>query len=122
MLLIDALNQIIDDGIEAARADYTKPRDKLKLDGSVRGFEDCRGKNPKEILDLIRRAEATCTVKHREQANDYWYWRCRALEVAWVANVLSHILVANGHLPIAMMTARGGLKAADIIGVAERTK
>jgi hypothetical protein len=34
-----------------------------------------------------------------------------------VANVLSNILVANGTLPIATMTARGRLKAAEIIGV-----
>jgi hypothetical protein len=47
----------------------------------------------------------------------YWYWRCRALEIEWVANVLSNILDAQGLPPIAMMTVRGRLKAAEVIGV-----
>ena len=44
MTLIDALNAIIDDGIEAARHDYAKPRDTLKREGSIQGFEECGGK------------------------------------------------------------------------------
>ena len=118
MLLMDALNHIIDDGIEAARADYAKPADKLKLDGSIRGFEDCRGKQPEQITVLIVSANEIVTDKRRERAADYWYWRCRALEIEWVANVLSNILMANRHPPISMMTARGAMKAASIIGVA----
>jgi hypothetical protein len=39
MTLNDALNQIIDDGIEAARADYSKPRDTLRRDGAIAGLE-----------------------------------------------------------------------------------
>jgi hypothetical protein len=39
------------------------------------------------------------------------------MEIEWVANVLSNILVAQGMLPIGDMTARGRLKAAEIIGV-----
>ena len=117
MLLVDALNHIIDDGIEAARNDYLKPEDKLKLDGSIQGFEDCRCKSPTEITDLVIKANQVVNEKHREQTDDYWYWRCRVLEIEWVANVLSHILITNGHPAISMMTARGGLKAAEIIGV-----
>ena len=33
MLLIDAVNAVIDDGIEAAHHDYMKPRDTLKREG-----------------------------------------------------------------------------------------
>ena len=117
MLLVDALNHIIDDGIEAARGDYRKPADKLKLDGSIQGFEDCRNKSPAEIKDLLVKASQAANEKHRDRADDYWYWRCRVLEVEWVANVLSHILVTNSYPAISMMTARGGLKAAEIIGV-----
>jgi hypothetical protein len=53
MTLNDALNQIIDDGIEAARADYSKPRDTLRRDGAIAGLEDCRGKSPQEIAALL---------------------------------------------------------------------
>jgi hypothetical protein len=49
----------------------------------------------------------------------YWFWRCRALEIQWVVNVLSNILVANGALPIGDMTVRGRMKAAEMLGVAE---
>jgi hypothetical protein len=118
MLLIDALNQIIDDGIEAARSDYLKPGDKPKLDGSIHGFEECRGRSPDEIADLLVAASEKVVEVFREQSPQYWFWRCRQAEIEWVANVLSHIMVAQGWAPIAMMTARGGMKAAEIIGVA----
>lgn len=117
MLLNDALNQIIDDGIEAARSDYSQPKDKLKLDGSVAGFEACRGKPPATIQGLIVEFNDDATCKLMERAPDYWYWRCRAAEVEWVANVLSNIMAAQGWEPIAMMTAGGAMKAAKIIGV-----
>ena len=120
MLLIDALNQIIDDGIEASRLDYSKPRDKQKLDGSIRGFENCRGKEPNEIAALLLEANATAQARHGQDGpDDYWYWRCRALEIEWTANVLSAILDANRQPPIVPITARGVMKAAEIIGVAD---
>ena len=117
MTLNDALNQIIDDGIQAARADYTKPRQKIKLDGSIKGFEECRGKSPSEISELLASAAKDMTDAHARQASDYWYWACRRAEIEWVANVLSNILHANGMPPISMMTYRGAMKAAEIIGV-----
>ena len=117
MLLVDALNTIIDDGIEAARGDYTEPRNKPKLDGSIAGFEACRGKSPDQIVLLMQEADATTRQKMMEQAPDYWYWRCYQLEVEWVANVLSAILDAQGLPIISNVTARGMMKAAEIIGV-----
>lgn len=119
MLLIDALNHIIDDGIEAARASYAKPRDQLKRDGAMFGFGECRGKTPFEILETYRITSDQVLKAHREQSEAYWYWRCCQAEIEWVMNVLSCILVAQGLSPIGMMTARGQIKAAQIIGVAE---
>jgi hypothetical protein len=115
--LNDALNHIIDDGIEAARADYSKPRDKLKLEGSILGFKECRGKSPAEISALLAEAGEKMWQAHREQSPQYWYWRCRQAEIQWIANVLSCIMQAQGWPPIAMMTARGAVKAAEVIGV-----
>ena len=121
MLMIDALNQIIDDGIEAARLSYSKPRDKQKLEGSIRGFEDCRDKAPDEIATLLLEANATAQGLRAGMGvpDDYWYWRCRALEIEWTANVLSAILDANGLDPIVPFTGQGVMKAAEIIGVAD---
>jgi hypothetical protein len=120
MLLNDALNHIIDDGIEAARRDYARPRDRLKLEGSLKGFEDCRDKTPTEIAALLEEAgeRASQSLRDRDPPEQYFYWRCRALEIEWVANVLSNIMVAQGWPPITnMMTGRGLIKAAEIIGV-----
>jgi hypothetical protein len=119
MLLVDALNFVIDDGIEAARHDYAKPRDTLKREGAIAGFEECRNREPAQIAALLVAANERANQAIREDDPRYWFWRCRALEIGWVANVLSNILVANGTLPIATMTARARLKAAEILGVAE---
>jgi hypothetical protein len=37
----DFLNQIIEDGIIAAKEDYAGPQDKNRLEGSIAGFEAC---------------------------------------------------------------------------------
>jgi hypothetical protein len=58
MILNDALNHIIDDGIEAARLDYAKPRDTLKREGAIAGFEECRNKAPAQIAALFAEANA----------------------------------------------------------------
>lgn len=117
MNLNDALNRIIDDGIKAVRNDYTRPEDDDKLKGSIAGFEECRGKQPSEIVALRQEAHEKMMQAHAEHANDYWYWRCRESEIEWVINVLSNIMHAQGWTPIGIMTYRGAMKAAEIIGV-----
>ncbi len=113
----EALHAIIDDGIESARLDYAKPADKQKLDGSIFGFEECRGKSPVEIAIILASARERAQQAHREQAVDYWYWRCRELEIEWVANVISALLMNQGLPIIVPVTHRGMLKAMDIVGV-----
>ena len=120
MNLNDCLNWIIDDGIEAARADYTRPDQGLWLEGSIAGFEECRGKTPPEIADLILAARLRADQAMRDEDARYWYWRCRSLEIEWVANVLSNIMMAQGWPAIGIATYRGLMKAAEIIGVSER--
>lgn len=122
MTFNDALNQIIDDGIAAARRDYLYPEHKTKLDGAIQGLEDCRGKTPAEIQALLKTAGDdfyNSWLGDRVNAAKYWYARCRMWEIEWVANVVSHILSAQGQPPLmgATLTAGGGLKAAEIIGV-----
>jgi hypothetical protein len=86
--LNDALNRIIDDGIETARANYTRPDQKLMLVGAIKGLEECRGKTPAEIAALITEAEADAFRAAADDPTNYWFWRCRVLEIKWVANVL----------------------------------
>jgi hypothetical protein len=91
----------------------------LKREGAIAGFDECRNKEPAEIAALLAEANARARQAICEGDPRYWFWRCRALEIEWVANVPSNILDAQGLPPIRMMTARGRLKAAEIIGVEE---
>ncbi len=111
------LNFVIDDGIEAARGDYSKPSQKQKLEGSIKGFEECRNLSPTELRELLTQAHKDTMTKYREEASDYWYWRCREAEIGWVCNVVSVVLANNGLPTIVPPTARGVLKAAEIVGI-----
>jgi hypothetical protein len=113
----EALNKIINDGIEAAKQSYAKPGDELKLNGAIAGFEACRGLSPTSIGELMKKAFKTAEVCAVVQDPEYWYWRCRALEIQWVANVISAILDAQRLPVIVHPTVRGVKKAAEIIGV-----
>jgi len=114
----DFLNAIIDDGIESCREAYAGPADAERREGAIRGFEDCRGKTPAELLALKAEADRAIHDKMLEQAADYWFWRYRSLQVDWTLNVLSAAAHAHGRPAYVAPTARGMLKAADILGVA----
>ena len=94
MNYFDFLEMVIDDGIEAAKADYVKPEQKQKLEGSIAGFNACRKKTPEELLKILRESERTaqqCTVISKRE-KEYWYYRCYQLEVEWTCNVVSAML------------------------------
>lgn len=111
------IEQVINDGIEAARADYKEQRQKQKLDGSILGFERCRGKNPEELMILLREAEEETRKAYIKQSKDYWFIRCQEAEIEWACNCVSAALVNNGFDPIITPTVRGAMKVADIVGV-----
>lgn len=112
------LARIIEEGIEAARQDYTRPDDADKLRGSVEGFEMCRDLDPGGLAGVLERARKDTLQAHRDEAPDYWRIRCAELEVEWVCNVLSAVLMNQGLPVIVPPTARGAMKAAEIVGVA----
>lgn len=112
------LDAIINDGIEAVRLDYIRPDQKQKRDGSMQGFEECRDLDPKKLGNLLGEARTMTISKYRDEAADYWYWRCREAEIEWVCNVVSASLINQGQLPICLCTARGMMKAAEILGTA----
>jgi hypothetical protein len=115
MEYFDFLNRVIDEGIEAAKADYTKPEQKDRLEGSIEGFESCRGKNTEEILALLKKARADTHRAFREESLDYWRVRCREGEIEWTCNVMSAAISNVGMKPIVPVTARGMMKAAEIL-------
>ncbi len=120
------LDRVVNDGIEAAKKDYSRPDQESKLRGSIQGFEDCRGKSPTEIGEILKKAdkrtfEASIRVHEGEISDqEYWAVRCRELEIEWVANVVSAMLMNQGLPVIVVPTARGAMKASEIVGVEGR--
>lgn len=124
------LARIIDDGIEAARRDYAKKTRAAHLRGAVAGFEACRGKSPIELKVLLDRACMASHDAHDELVQGrraspgstrpanlagYWEARCYELEVEWVCNCVSAMLYNEGHPVIVPPTARGTIRAAEVL-------
>lgn len=123
----DFLKRLVSQGIEAARRDYggkDRHRDAM-LAGSIEGFMECEDLQPDEIADLLQDAgrrtrEARTRAELGEtKRDDYWRARCRELEIEWVANCVSVILVNDGHEPIIPPTGRAAMTVARIVGVGE---
>jgi len=113
----DLLNAIIDDAMYEMRTTMLRIDQRPKLEGGLRGLEECRMLNDDGLLALRRRADADLDRAHDERRPDWMWYRWRLVEIDWVLNVLSCALVANGRLPLADHTQRGMLKVADILGV-----
>lgn len=113
------LTRIIDEGIAAATADYTDPKDKERLEGSIAGFNACRNQLPEQLVETWSEANKKCNDAFFEQRENYWWFRCFQLEVEWVCNVVSAMLVNEGQDPLLAWfpTANGVTKAASILGV-----
>lgn len=113
----ELLNAIIDDGVYEIETSYTRLDQRMKRDGGVAGFEACRGKSDEDLLRLLATAKDGASAACREQAADYWWHRMYEAQVEWTLNVLSAAMHANGVEPLTGYSARGVIKAADILGV-----
>jgi len=119
MNYFDFLTRVIDDGIAAARVNYAdQPH---KCEGAVAGFEACRGKHPFQLAQLLIEANAQADKAFRahDDVDNCWRLRCYVLEVEWVCNVVSCAIMNQDpkHAVIVTPTARGFMKAAEILGV-----
>lgn len=113
------LARVIEDGIEAVERDYED--DPVKRKGAVEGFRACEGKTPTELAELLSAARNATQEAFTHEAANYWEIRCFEAEVEWVCNVVSAALTNQGTVPIIPVTARGMMKAADILGVSGQT-
>jgi hypothetical protein len=117
------LTHVIDEGISAAKADYTRLEDKARLDGSVEGFEACRGKHPIDLQKLFWDARQKSQTAYHEvndkQITDEEYWRINSFEaeIGWTCNVVSAMLMNEKMAPLdpLMPTARAVMKCAEIL-------
>jgi hypothetical protein len=116
------LTRVIDEGIAAATADYTNESDKDQLEGSIAGFNACRDKSPEQLVELWTKAGMDVNNAFGDMEKRYWFFRCYQLEVEWVINVVSAMLMNEGYKPLLawLPTANGGMKAASILGTQSR--
>lgn len=115
MTLKDFLDRVVNDGIKAARESYKdKPK---KRDGAVAGFEACRNKTIFELRQQLHLAANLADIARITDRENYWYHRCYHAEIEWVCNVVSACLQNQKLDTIVIPTARGFLKAAEIIGL-----
>lgn len=112
------VNRLADDGIASVRRDDSLKAKPRRLAGSVAGFEACRGKSPEELLVLLGQADRD-TDAHRgsKDVESYWAARYYAIQIEWVLNCVSAVMLNQGQRPIVPPTARGMLRAAQILGV-----
>jgi hypothetical protein len=115
MFYDDFLKRVIDDGIEAAKADYDKPEEKERLEGSIEGFEACRGKDPAALFRLLQQARRRTAEAHNGRSDFYWRIRCFEAEIEWICNVISASMTNSGFPPIVPVTANGIAQAARIL-------
>lgn len=129
--IADFINRAIDRGIEGVKESWpgTDERDTARREGSIEGFEACRGKTPTEILDVLANVRRECNefmqLDDSEQDkiaggtglgnHHYWRLRHREVQIEWVANCLSAALVNSGIEPIVPVTARGMMQADRVL-------
>lgn len=115
MQLFDFLTRVIDDGIAAAKADYNTPEQAHKLEGAIAGFEACRGLLPHQLGELLIESRRNQMAAYDGEIKAYWRLTCFAAEVEWVCNCVSAILENEGEEPIIPVTARGMMKANEVL-------
>ncbi len=111
------LKQVIDSGIEGAKQSYAKNQRKDMLEGSIAGFEACRGKGPDELRVIFNEVESYQRQAMIDRSDNYWFFRCYQAEVEWVCNLVSALLHVNNIEPILpyLPTCMAMLRANEIL-------
>lgn len=106
--------RVVDDGVRAATRDYVQERQAPLLEGSLAGFEACRGLEPGELARLLRAARIKSASAWRQDPEERLWRRGYEAEVEWVCNVVSVLLVQAGLPAIVGPTGRAVTKALDV--------
>ena len=114
MNLKEFIDKLIRDGIEEVTAVYADQPNKMK--GAIAGFKACEFKTPTELALELKKAQGMAQLHFTTANHDkYWYHRMRQLQIEFVCNVVSAVL-QNERKPIIIApTARGVMKAAEIL-------
>jgi hypothetical protein len=114
------LDQLINKGIDGVEKHYPNEEQSHKREGSIAGFEACRGKNPVQLKQLLIEAGEERETARQRRAKDYWHYRYKEVQIEFVCNAVSVCLVNQGQTPIIPPTARGMMAAANVVGVADK--
>lgn len=123
MEYLEFIEKVIERGIAGAIRDYTKPEQKDQLEGSIAGFNACRGKQPGELQEVYNEAAEYSSPLNfiKEDANTLKWFQCYRMEVEWVLNCVSAVMANQGLPPLLswLPTARAVMNVAEIVGVSD---
>ncbi len=112
------LTQVIDNGLKSVASDERITKRAKRLEGAKAGFEACRGKDPVQLKELLGAANRKSALAREEKdIEEYWKAVYYALQIEWVCNTVSAMLMNEGLQVIVPPTARGAINAAKVAGV-----
>lgn len=108
------LARIIKDGLAEVQEAYKDQPNKLK--GCINGFKACEDCDPEELAEVLKRAQAQRSWAYTSNDHDkYWRARMQEAQIEFVCNCVSAMLMNEKKPVIINPTARGLMKAAEII-------
>lgn len=116
----DFVARVCADGEIEVNIAYT---DEIKIKGALDGFAEAyQTVGPQDLKGLLASANAEAEDAMRSDAaphgpDGYWYWRVRAAQIGWVANVVSAWMQANGREGVIQPTVQGANKMHAIVGL-----
>ncbi len=125
MLVRDFLLMLIDDALEDARFRHLQtPGELLEFQGSCCALSECSSRMmgdemPRRLASLLENARADSARALEEDHPDKQYWFAREVQVEWISEVVSVILLQNRLQVIVPPTKGAAMAAARIVGALE---
>lgn len=77
----------------------------------------CKDKSPDEIACILEIAKNKTVVAQLHEDSDYWFFRCKELEIEWVLTcVKAYTCIRDGKLPHGTL-GRAWQKTCDVLGI-----
>lgn len=120
MLIRDFLICLLDDSLESARMQHLMQPDAAAFAGACRAVDECReamlGDDMRLRLSrLLDEARTASSDAMAGEAADAMYWIGRELVVAWVAEVVSVVLMQRGLPHIVRPRMQAAAEAARLV-------
>jgi len=115
------LSKLISSGIQSVSGDSGIKAHPKRLAGAIAGFKACAGLAPEKLAQLLVESNRKTHNAHidlvdkRIDNEDYWEARHFAIQVEWVCNCVSVVLIRTGKPAILTPTARGADMAERVL-------